>query len=474
MSPLTDGDPQTILVADDSPESRELLGEILATKGYRTISAADGQAAIEQFEIRRPDLVLLDLHMPRMGGFGVIQHIRSVPDGESVPIIIITGSEDLPTKLRGLDTGADDFVIKPVEPRELLSRIRAHLRAKQLTDELQTNLNQAQGFAEFGRLVNVLDRAALSNVLRSHLPGLLGADLFSLFVLDPAAGTLVRWTDNHPGEPLDDAVQPDGGGTMQVAVRTRTAVIVPDLARSGFTPHPDRAKYAHPGAAAFPLLLSDSQPVGVLNVNNLRSPELSWLQRLNVTRLCDHLAIVASNIQTHERVHEMSRRDSLTGLLNHGTFQQECETLFKSAKRYGRHLSLMMVDIDRFKFINDRYGHPAGDQVLKTVARIVREACRGADLACRYGGEEFAVAMPETARPGATAFAERVLEAIRREPFAIEGSTLTVRASAGVSSYLECGAETKMDLIHQADQALYEAKTAGRDQVRAYPLVRRT
>jgi diguanylate cyclase (GGDEF)-like protein len=167
--------------------------------------------------------------------------------------------------------------------------------------------------------------------------------------------------------------------------------------------------------------------------------------------------------QLYEQMEKMATTDGLTGLLNHRTFQARFDEALASARRYRRKASLLITDIDHFKTVNDTYGHPTGDQVLKGVAKILREKARDTDLVARYGGEEFAIVMPETDTQGAYVIAERIREAVGAEIFQTEQGPLKVTMSLGISTYPE-STEDRQTLFDLADQCLYFAKRNGRNQ----------
>lgn len=167
--------------------------------------------------------------------------------------------------------------------------------------------------------------------------------------------------------------------------------------------------------------------------------------------------------QLFEQMEKMATTDGLTGLVNHRVFQGKADEALAHARRYGRRCSLILTDIDHFKAVNDTYGHPVGDLVLKGVARIIREKARDTDLVARYGGEEFAIVMPETDTRGAHAIAERIREAVMAERFHTELGPIQVTLSLGLATFPDNAAE-KQPLIDLADQCLYQAKRRGRNQ----------
>jgi two-component system, cell cycle response regulator len=200
-------------------------------------------------------------------------------------------------------------------------------------------------------------------------------------------------------------------------------------------------------------LVAGSRKKGVFDGDALRMLEVIAMQA----------AQAVLRAQLYEQMETMATTDGLTGLVNHRTFQSRFDETLASARRYGRKASLLLTDIDHFKTVNDTYGHPTGDQVLKGVARILREKARDTDLVARYGGEEFAIVMPETDARGAQVIAERIREAVMAEVFQTEQGPLKVTLSVGITTFPD-STEDRQQLFDLADQCLYFAKRNGRNQ----------
>ena len=222
--------------------------------------------------------------------------------------------------------------------------------------------------------------------------------------------------------------------------------------------------------------LPDASPVGIIAVPMIAHESALGLIYIRSTTLGPTLSdsnvrffeVIAStaantlrNAQLFEEVEHRARTDYLTGLSNHRFFQATLSVELGRAQRHNRSLSLLIIDLDFLKEVNDRFGHPAGDTVIRSVAETIRNNCREIDFAARYGGEEFTVILPETSLPSAIQVADRIRERIAAEVFSGIGS---ITASIGVSNY-PVNALSKEDLIRVADQALYIAKNGGRDRV---------
>jgi diguanylate cyclase (GGDEF)-like protein len=212
----------------------------------------------------------------------------------------------------------------------------------------------------------------------------------------------------------------------------------------------------------FPLVAGD-RILGTLVAGSRKKPALDQ----DMLRMIEVMAIQAGQAvlraQLYEQMERMATTDGLTGLFNHRTFQAKLDEALAQAKRYGRRCAVILTDIDHFKSVNDTYGHPMGDMVLKGVAKILKQKARDTDIVARYGGEEFAVVMPETDLAGARVIAERIRESVMAEVFQTEVGPLSVTLSIGVATFPD-HADGKQSVVDLADQCLYHAKRHGRNQ----------
>ena len=303
-----------ILVVDDVPVNIQLLVTYLAAEGYDVVSAKDGHDAMKAVKEHQPDLILLDVMMPKMNGFKVCEVIKSDDATKFIPVILVTALNELEDKVKGMNSGADDFLAKPFNKLELLVRVRSLLRIKHLHDELQEKVIELQ--------------------------------------------------------------------------------------------------------------------------------------------------------RTKEELRQLAITDGLTGLYNYRYFKEQLLQELKRAQRHSLNISVVMIDIDHFKQYNDKNGHPAGDVVLKDIARLLRDNIRNIDLAARYGGEEFSLILIETDKPSAKIVPEKIRKLVEDYSFAYESSQpdgkLTI--STGVATFPEDG-EDFDTLVSKADQRLYRAKEAGRNLI---------
>lgn len=214
-------------------------------------------------------------------------------------------------------------------------------------------------------------------------------------------------------------------------------------------------------------LVSGSEFLGSLTLTFEEDHALPEYERNALTTLARMAATSISNAYLHDRVARMATTDGLTGLYNHRYFQERLSERIEEARRHPTRHSLVLVDIDHFKKVNDTYGHPVGDEVLKRLAILLKESVRTIDLAARYGGEEFVLLLANTDRKGALQLAERVRKEAKKLKFETDEAEFSITLSMGVATFPD-DARTKESLIENADEALYYAKEHGRNKVVAY------
>ena len=448
-----------ILVVDDVPANVKLLEVRLLAEYFDVLTATNGVDAIETCENGKVDVVLLDVMMPDMDGFEVCRRLKSDPATSHIPVVMITALDQVSDRVRGLEAGADDFLTKPVNDLQLMTRVKSLVRLKMLTDELRLRASTTRNIG-------------IEELLSRRQPA--GEPTPKVLLIDERAQSSerIRKMLRHAAD-LDVASDPHAG-FFQAAEAPYECVIV----STGFADYDplrlcsqlrslDRTRF-------LPIILvaevGEEERVirGLeLGINDyLTRPidqhELTARMRTQVKRKRYNDQLRASVTQTIE----MAVTDGLTGLHNRRYLDSHLQTLFDRAVGRRRPLSVMITDLDRFKSINDTFGHDGGDDVLREFAQRLRKNVRGIDLACRFGGEEFVVVMPDTDAQVAEKVAERIRAEIARAPFAVghDGQTVEVTVSVGVSS-LRRGTDTVEALMKRADVALYEAKSGGRNRV---------
>jgi two-component system, cell cycle response regulator len=301
--------PPHVLVADDDALSREFVATLLQRNGMKVEFVSDGPQAVARARNLDLDLVLLDIMMPGLDGLDCCRLIKGITQDSFLPVMLVTAKSDADSRVTGLRIGADDYVAKPFDERELLARVNNLVRLKRMHDDIA---------------------------------------------------------------------------------------------------------------------------------------------------------------QARTRLEQLAIQDDLTGLYNYRYLHNRLGEEFKRAERYREPLSCVMLDIDHFKRINDRFGHDAGDAVLREIAARIRKAVREIDVVTRYGGEEFLLVLPSTNFSGALAVADRVWRAIGCEPFLFSSTSERITVSAGVAVFPSRDIKSKDQLLKASDRALYQAKEEGRDRICVY------
>jgi diguanylate cyclase (GGDEF)-like protein len=307
------GEPARILVVDDVPDNVEILEARLSSRGYDVQTATNGEEALQQVKDGQPHLILLDVMMPGMDGHEVARRVKDDETLPFIPIILVTALSEAEDVVQGLESGADDYISKPYNFRELEARVRAMLRIKRLQDELDQKNRELE-------LVN-------------------------------------------------------------------------------------------------------------------------------------------------KRLKKLSITDGLTELFNHRHVHQLLHDEFERSDRTGESIAVVMMDLDRFKSVNDTYGHPTGDVVLYETAQIINDTAREIDMPGRYGGEEFIAILPDTGEEAGAHFAERVRQAVEGHVYRDGATEVRMTVSCGVAAFPAPGVDSPEALLKAADEALYQAKHGGRNQV---------
>jgi len=277
---------------------------------------------------------------------------------------------------------------------------------------------------------------------------------------------------HFPGEISGGPKEIDFRGTLTgLAIENRHKEYVSDIRQFVMKVLPPQFKTEEVRSVIAVPLFFEGGLIGVFGMLSKQKEFLDSRQISLVEVMCNQAATSIANAKMHAELERMATTDGLTGLCNHRVFQQKLTEEIKRSERHETPLSLLLTDIDFFKKVNDTYGHPAGDLVLKGVSKILQNEIRDIDVAARYGGEEFVVILPGTDSIGAKNIAERLRKAIMAETFSSDNRTLKITTSIGIAT-LPADAQTKEELIEKTDQALYHAKHNGRNQSVNWGLMR--
>jgi diguanylate cyclase (GGDEF)-like protein len=306
------------------------------------------------------------------------------------------------------------------------------------------------------KTTGVLDLPELLEILCSLIPQSFPVDHVALFLFDSERRLLLRREKGtlacrvREGDAL-----PEQPGYSDTAINTGQAVVAIDLDETLGCCENTKSEICLP-------LVSFGQKVGLMICSSAAKDAFQKSDVQSLESMADIVASAIQNASYVEKVRLQANLDGLTGIFNRRYFETRFPDMIAEASRYGGGLSLLMIDIDKFKSINDEFGHLLGDEVLRQVSSLMRQSIRKVDLLCRYGGEEFVVIAPATKGPNAVALAEKLRKAIAQYPF--PGVPRPVTISAGVAEFPIHG-ETRDALVGAADAALYRAKQQGRNRV---------
>ncbi len=449
-----------ILVVDDVSANVKLLEARLMAEYFQVLTASNGVDALQLCDNGQCDLVLLDAMMPEMDGFEVCRRLKDNPNTVHLPVVMVTALDQPEDRVRGLECGANDFLTKPVNDLALITRVRSLVRLKLLTDELRLR-------AATGRDLGIEKLLENGNSAKAARQG-------KILVVDDRPSSYerivkylaVEHTVTVMPDP-QDALFRAAEGVFDTAVISMSLIEFDALRLCSQLRSLERTR-------ALPILVvADSdQEAGViraldLGVNDYIRRPIDRNELL--ARVRTQIRGKLYNDKLRDSVQatiEMAVTDSLTGLHNRRYLDSHMSVMFEEAQQRAKPLSLVICDIDHFKLVNDRHGHDAGDEVLLEFANRVRKNVRNIDLACRYGGEEFVVVMPDTDLQMARTAAERIREEVATHPFVIKGGVaqLPVTVSIGLAT-MQAGDSSALKILKRADVALYNAKRAGRNQV---------
>jgi two-component system cell cycle response regulator len=448
-----------VLIVDDVPANVKLLEARLSAEYFDVTTAYNGAEALAVCERAECDIVLLDVMMPDLDGFEVCRKLKSNPLTHHIPVVMVTALDQPSDRVRGLEAGADDFLTKPVADVALISRVRSLARLKMVTDELRM---RAVTSREIG--IQSPEREAVAETGRNG----------HVLIVDDRQSSYERIVATLSAEHTVDVEANPGDALFRVAEGNYDLVIV-SLGLQNF----DGLRLCSQIRS-----LERTRNVPILAVaetdNNarlVRGLEIGvndyLLRPIDKNEMLARVRTQIKKKRYTERLRdnvqmsiELAITDGLTGLFNRRYMETHLGTLVEQAAARGKPISVLVLDIDYFKAINDGHGHDAGDDVLREFALRIRKAIRNIDLACRYGGEEFVVVMPETDMAVATMVAERLRRRIASEPFAIRQGerNLEVTISIGIAA-LSSPADNAATILKRADQALYRAKRDGRNRV---------
>ena len=451
-APVEAADRTLVLVADDDPDVLELVVGRVEAMGFEVVAARDGGEALKLAVERNPAIAILDVAMPRLDGLEVTRRLRARDQSNGVAVILLTARVAEADVIRGFEAGAEDYIRKPFSLRELTEAVKRKEERRMLRRREEATR----------RMVG--EQAALREVATAVAGEATPREVFALVAeravttLGADVGAVLRLGDAHGAARVVGGWQADGrraprlGGLLAVPSDPTDPLAALAVAAAALL-----EDHVDPPVAVAPIRVGDRTWGGVVIASSGAPfhPEVEDC----LPQFAELVGLTIANADARHHLTTLASIDGLTGLLNQRSFKERLGVEVQAARRHGRPLSLVLLDLDHFKRVNDVYGHSAGDEVLAEVARRLTAAARAGETIARVGGEEFAWVLPATEGVNAHAAAERARRAVSARPFPVVGK-LTL--SAGVAE-LGAPARDAEELFRLADVALYWAKGRGRD-----------
>ena len=319
-----------------------------------------------------------------------------------------------------------------------------------------------QELIDLHKAISLLSLEQISSVLIDRLPSVFSIDYFTLFLYDQDKRKLNLMCHNHPEIESSFSISLSSSPIMEAAVLRGQYIREQDFSTSSYYRGADNPLFKKGYFVSIPLMI-EKEIVGVLNINDVGQDSFDVGDLDFILNLSEFIAMSISNAVLYEQANKLAVTDGLTGISNRPSVEKSLQIEFERSKRYNSPLSLILLDVDHFKDVNDTYGHQKGDEILIAFAALLKKACRTNDIAARYGGEEFVMVLPQSNAQGAFKIAERVREEMMKISFTGNESNFAVTVSCGVAEFNK-DYESINKLIAAADQALYKAKNGGRNK----------
>jgi len=484
-----------ILIADEDDVLARTISWLLKEQGFDVTVTLGGERLLEALTEQEPDLLMFDVMMRGVDGYDLLHRINADPRWRDMPVLVVSALPTDEATARLLSLGATDFVSKPFHVRELLARIRMQLRVRQELLHARSALRSTE--VELDRVrAEAENRRKIVDILHEVTGDFSSEELYHILVrrvaraLDISHCSLVLARPGDQVGVVAAAYEAPGLAHLEIrlerypeiraALETGEPVLIEDVDASALY-NDVRLDWAAAGTlvpyrsvVALPFRL-DGEQAGVIFLRTLLDePPLAradvefadTVVRAAVAAI-RRAQMIESTRADKARFEVLALTDPLTQTHNRRALMERLTSELERARRYALHLSVLMVDLDHFKLINDSYGHVVGDEVLRGVSRVLQREARAVDVVARFGGEEFLVVLPETGEEGAVALAERIRARVEETPPVTGGEYgwLRVTVSIGVATVPSPRVNSPEELIAVADEALYRAKAQGRNRV---------
>ena len=464
----------TILIATSDEGVRHALKGALE-EHYILVYARHGFEAVRLTDSIRPTLVIIDVEIPGLDGINFCRRLKETKHTKDIPVVLISSHADKEDVIFGLQAGADDYIEKPINPTEVLVRIDAHLNYTKFLEGLE--IKDLKLLLELSNAISVLrnPKKILRQVVE-RVADIVGVERCSIVSINNVNEFTVKASNDLEGQD-EIKLELDGYPEIRKAFETRSAVVVNDTNIDPLM-DPVRSQIKKRGLSSIfvvPIIKKESV-IGSLFLGTATKLQGGVSDR--VYKLCHLVANISANALENavlfesmatakEVFEEFVTRDPLTRLYTHRHFYDQLEREFSRARRYDSMLSLILFNIDDFKKINGKYGHMLGDEILKQIGRLIRSVVRESDVAARFGGDEFALLLPNTDKEGALILAQRIHKLINEFDYDVLTQE-SVTVSAGVSTYKGGRSHTFDQLVQWANRAMMESKAKGKKRIMLY------
>ena len=320
-----------------------------------------------------------------------------------------------------------------------------------------------QELIDFHKAISLLSLEEISAVLVDRLPSILSIHFFTLFLYDKDKQKLNLMCHNRPDIESSFSLSLSSSLIMESAVLSGQYILGQRFKDSKYYRGSNNKFFKKDFFVTIPLKI-EKEIVGVLNINDGEQDSFEESSLEFVLDISDFISMSVSNAILYEQTKQLAVTDGLTGISNRPNMEQALQNEFERSMRYGAPLSVVLLDVDHFKGVNDTYGHQKGDEILVAIASLLKKVCRANDIAARYGGEEFLMILPQSNAQGAFKIAERVREEMMKMNFIGNESNFSVTTSCGVAELDGDFIKNTDQLVAIADHALYEAKNSGRNK----------
>ncbi len=470
--------PRLLLATEEIALSRT-LSWVLKENRYDVVTATETPQLTERLEQEEYDLLVFDVALGEPASLALLEMVREHPDHRDTPLLVLADKGFTPEALEPFGLGEADLVQRPYRIRELLARMKAHLRVgRELNRARAEARSRSDLVAILKEVTTALEPEQIYQILVRRVAQGLRITRCSVVLAEDGAteGTVVAAFENPTLRELrvDLARYPE----IREALRTGETVMVEDVQKDPLyedVRHTWGAEIQQSltrSVLALPFKLAD-QPAGVFFLRTtqddppLNRSDLAFAEQvIDAAMTALQKAYELRDKQGNTELRQLADSDPLTGIPNRRVFDVRIQDEIDRANRYDQVVTIVLIDIDDFKRINDTFGHQVGDTVLKGLAVLLKRELRTMDFLARIGGEEFVIILPETGGTGARLFADRMLRRIAQHNFGDASSQISVTASAGLATFPDERIVDRESLLKLADENLYRAKHAGRNRYR--------